>query len=246
MPAVSIASGHAVLGCFDRRPAMTAQRPPQSIMPEPEFAPPPGREPRGYFLALSSVSDAARFQQYRSVVSKLREVYEGRELVRAQRLIAVLGPASEEVLTIVEHPTVSQLRMLLSAPEYVELRDKLKSLAPGPTWIARGVWPLPEPALASAERRAYAVARFHLDNPVRHAQFRDLIGRLIVAYGGRILVRLDRSEPVSGPSDGRLLTLVEFPSLKALLAAVDSQDYKDMLALDLGHGERSLWVVEGV
>lgn len=219
---------------------------PVPFMPEPDIAPPPGREPRGYFLALSTVTDVARFHQYRSVVAKLREVYEGRELVRAARVLTVKGSATEELLTLVEHPTVSDLRMLLAAPEYVALGEKLRSLAPGPTWVARGLWPVREPLPPGPGPRAYAVALYRIEKPARFHQFRELIARVIAAHGGRFLVRLDPLERLGGPADDRLLSIVEFPSLRKLQFAVDSQDYKDLSSMDLGHGVPTIWVVEGV
>jgi uncharacterized protein (DUF1330 family) len=212
----------------------------------------PKGEPRGYFLALSQVSEVQRFQQYRSVVAKLRQIYAGRELVRTQPLVTVVGPPTEGVITIVEHATISQLRMLLAAPEYLALHEKLGTLAPGPTWAVPGVWPLPEPLFMPPPGvdpvlpRAYAIAQYRIDDPERLNRFRGLIARLVLAWGGRFLVRLEPLDPSGITPTDRFLTLIEFPSLKAVYSAVNSPDYQEMLAMGVGHGDPQLWIVEGV
>jgi uncharacterized protein (DUF1330 family) len=197
--------------------------------------------PFGYFLTLSAISDLPRFQQYRSVLAKLRGVYSGRDLVQARPVTSVIGRKADLRLTLVEHPSVEDARLLLSAPEYVAMTDVLKILAPGPVWLAKGVLPRPDP-LESEHPRAYVVTRSRIVDSVRLAVYQDLLVNLIAARGGRYLVRFDAAECLTGPADGNVLSVIEFPSMEHLQAGLQSPDFRDMMKMGIGITYEGFWI----
>ncbi|MFI5399840.1 MAG: DUF1330 domain-containing protein [SAR324 cluster bacterium] len=199
-------------------------------------------EPRGYFVALNTMTDAGAWHRYRPHLNRLREIHGGRDLVSAQPLVAALGPVPNSVLTIVEHATVSQLHRLLSNPEYRALSGKLAALAFGPAWAVPGVSPPPRALPEGHEPRAYLVARYEVIDLDRLQTFLDLIERLVASHGGRFLVRLQLSDNLAGPPDGWYLSLVEFISLRHLQQGIQSSDLRDMASLRTGHGAIEYWM----
>ena len=202
-------------------------------------------EPQGYFLAHSLVTDSRRFEQFRSVMTRLREVHKGTTLIQAQPVTSIIGAPVEGVVSLVEFPSISHLRRLLNDPEHVALAERLRPLAPGPTWVAIGVLPAPIRPVQTAEPFAYAIARFELADPNRLQTVKGLVGELVAKNGGRFLVRAQSAENLVGASDGWRLSIVEFDSRQQLHTALNSRDFQDMIKLSLGHGARTLWTLQG-
>jgi len=203
-------------------------------------------EPRGYFIVLSQVTDEERFETYRHVLAKLREIYGGRYLVRAQPIETFGRPSTGFRLTIVEHPTRTQLRLLLASPEYETLHRELGLVGAGPSWAVPGLSPPPAPLPPAPEPRAYAVTRTSVQDAARLERYEPLVAALVAAHGGRILVRTADVQAVSGPADLCRLAVVEFPSQAALRAALASRDMGDMRKIWEGIGRIDLWIAAGV
>ena len=91
-------------------------------------------EPRGYFIVHSNTAHAEHVEQHRAALTKLREVHEGRCLVRAQPTESLGGPRMGFRLTLVEHRTLTQLRRLLASPEYETLNRQIGFVGAGPSW----------------------------------------------------------------------------------------------------------------
>jgi uncharacterized protein (DUF1330 family) len=203
-------------------------------------------EPRGYFIVQSEITDAERFERYRYVLAKLRENYGGRYLVSAQAVETLAGARPAFRLTVVEHATLAQLRLMLASPEYEALHRQLGLVAAGPSWAVPGILPPPESLPPAQEPRAYVVARVTVQDPDFLNRYIPLIGSLVSAHGGRFLARTDDVQIVNGPAQPCRLAVVEFATMAELRTALASADFADLRQTWQGIGPIELWIAPGV
>ena len=93
---------------------------------------------------------------------------------------------------------------------------------------------------------AYVIANVEVKDPVRYADYRNMVLPTIQAYGGRFLARGGVVETLEGPWQPKRLVIVEFPSVERAKAWWGSREYAEAKALRQATSEGSLIVIEGV
>jgi len=93
---------------------------------------------------------------------------------------------------------------------------------------------------------AYVIANVEVKDPVRYADYRNMVLPTIQAYGGRFLARGGAVETLEGPWQPKRLVIVEFPSVERAKAWWGSREYAEAKALRQATSEGSLIVIEGV
>lgn len=79
----------------------------------------------------------------------------------------------------------------------------------------------------------------------RLADYARRAGPVLVAHGGRFLVRGDAVQAYEAGLRERIV-IVEFPSVEAAIAAYESPEYQAALALLQGVAERDVRIVPGL
>lgn len=105
--------------------------------------------------------------------------------------------------------------------------------------------PLPsvEGSISSA---AFVIAEIDVHDPVAYEEYKSEAARLIAKYGGRYLVRGGTTEVIEGqPPQGRLIVL-EFPSMAAAKAFLESDEYRPVAAVRHRSATSRLILAEGM
>jgi uncharacterized protein (DUF1330 family) len=94
--------------------------------------------------------------------------------------------------------------------------------------------------------KGYWIATYRsVSNPEALAKYARLAGPLLEARGGRILARGLPARTYESAQAQRSV-IVEFSSVEAAIAAYESAEYQEVLALLGGAAERDIRIVEGV
>jgi uncharacterized protein (DUF1330 family) len=94
--------------------------------------------------------------------------------------------------------------------------------------------------------KAYVIADVDVKDPVRYAEYRNMVMPTITAYGGRFLARGGQVDPLEGDWQPKRLVIVEFPSVERAKAWWSSPEFADAKALRQATSKGSLVVIEGV
>lgn len=93
---------------------------------------------------------------------------------------------------------------------------------------------------------AFVVAEIDVHDPVAYEEYKSKAARLIANYGGRYLVRGGSTEIIEGqPPHGRLI-VIEFPSIAAAKAFLESDEYRPVAAVRHKSATSRLILVEGM
>jgi uncharacterized protein (DUF1330 family) len=93
---------------------------------------------------------------------------------------------------------------------------------------------------------AYWLAVYHrVMDPVRLAQYGALAGPALEAGGGRFLARGTAARTLEGVENQRA-TVIEFDSVAQAVAAYNSPQYREALAVLKGAVERDVRILEGI
>ena len=92
---------------------------------------------------------------------------------------------------------------------------------------------------------AYLIASVDVKDPVRYADYRNMVMPTIAAYGGRFLARGGKVDILEGDWQPKRLVIVEFPSVERAKAWWSSPEYADAKALRQATSKGTLVVIEG-
>ena len=93
---------------------------------------------------------------------------------------------------------------------------------------------------------AYMVVQIKVTDPDKFARYREVVPRVVEAFGGRYIVRGATVEVLEGSHDGRRFVLFEFPSMDAIRTFWHSSEYADVKALRENAADIDVWAVPGV
>jgi uncharacterized protein (DUF1330 family) len=93
---------------------------------------------------------------------------------------------------------------------------------------------------------AYVIADIDVKDPVRYADYREMVGPTIKPYGGRFLARGGKVESLEGPWQPKRTVILEFPTVEQAKAWWDSAEYAPAKALRRATSQGSLILLEGV
>jgi len=93
---------------------------------------------------------------------------------------------------------------------------------------------------------AYLIGQGTHAVPEKLKAYRDAVVPLIEKYQGKYVIRRGALEVLEGKHDGRTITIHEFPSMEALRAFWNSEEYAKVKELRRGIVELDFWAVEGV
>jgi len=92
---------------------------------------------------------------------------------------------------------------------------------------------------------AYVIASVDVKDPVRYADYRNMVMPTIATYGGRFLARGGKVDILEGDWQPKRLVIVEFPSVERAKAWWSSPEYADAKALRQATSKGTLVVIEG-
>jgi len=94
--------------------------------------------PKGYWIAHATVTDQAKYDEYRAGVAVPFEKYDAKFLVRGGAAEVLEGAAKERHI-VVEFPSVEAARECFSSPEYQAAKAKRKGASENDVIIVEGV-----------------------------------------------------------------------------------------------------------
>jgi uncharacterized protein (DUF1330 family) len=92
---------------------------------------------------------------------------------------------------------------------------------------------------------AYLVANTHITDHARYDEYKRRVAPLIAKHGGRFLVRGGAHTVLEGAWQPSRLVVIEFPSMDALRAWYDSDEYAPLISLRQQAATGDLVAVEG-
>ena len=92
--------------------------------------------------------------------------------------------------------------------------------------------------------KGYWIARVDVHNDEGYKPYAAANPAIFKKFGGRIIVRAGKFEPVEGQSRSRNV-IVEFPDYESALACYRSPEYQQNIKLRLPHSTGDLIVIEG-
>lgn len=92
---------------------------------------------------------------------------------------------------------------------------------------------------------AYLAIQVTITDEARWATYRDAVGPLIAAFGGKRVSRGAGADLLEGRDDGRRIVLFEFPSMDAIHAFWRSPEYQPVKELRRGAATLEAWAVPG-
>jgi len=200
--------------------------------------------PRAYLICMRH--GVASVAPDGDALGKFSKTHGGLDLVCAAPVVTVFGPHTTALLTLIEFPSLDPAREMLRSTGNASPDSPPVSALPETSWAVLGVDPPAEHWPDFGGPRGYAVARYQIQDWERFQRFVGLIAQAVQAYGGRFLVRIQKPEPVLGPADDWLLTIIEFPSVTSMRVGLQSPDFHDMVALGLGYRTIQIWGAAGV
>jgi uncharacterized protein (DUF1330 family) len=93
---------------------------------------------------------------------------------------------------------------------------------------------------------AYVLARVAVNNPEQYKKYAEASSGVAAKFGGRFVARGGRSVVLEGPSEGRRLVIIEFPSLLHAQEWYQSPEYQNAKTLRAGAADAEFLVVEGL
>lgn len=79
--------------------------------------------------------------------------------------------------------------------------------------------------------RGYMIFELEITDPEAWAEYRAVAGPMMLAAGGRFVVRSEKVEPLEGDWTPATLSVVEFPSFEAAHEFYHSPEYAATIAL---------------
>jgi uncharacterized protein (DUF1330 family) len=92
----------------------------------------------------------------------------------------------------------------------------------------------------------YLIADVDIHDEAAYDEYRQQVGPLVDAHGGRFLVRGGNCRALEGDWAPRRLVVIEFPSAEALQGFYDSPEYAPLIALRQSATTSKLLAAEGV
>ncbi len=93
---------------------------------------------------------------------------------------------------------------------------------------------------------AYVIVNDEIQDQGTFSEFRERIGATVEAHGGRYLVRGGNVEVVEGTWSADRVVVIEFDSVGAAKAWLDSSEYNELKELRQRSATANVIVVEGV
>ena len=93
---------------------------------------------------------------------------------------------------------------------------------------------------------AYIVVQVDIKDPVRYADYRNMVPGSLAKYGGRFVVRGGQTDTLEGDWAPKRFVIVEFPSVEQAKAWWASPEYAEAKALRQATAETQMIVAEGV
>jgi uncharacterized protein (DUF1330 family) len=93
---------------------------------------------------------------------------------------------------------------------------------------------------------AYLFVSIEITDPVRYAEYVQLVPASLARYGGKYLARGGRAERLEGAWEPKRVVLLEFESFERALAWWSSEDYTGPKALRHSAAVTNMILVEGV
>lgn len=92
---------------------------------------------------------------------------------------------------------------------------------------------------------AYLISRVVVRDPAPLPAYIKGSVALATSYGARYLARAEQVEAADGSFTGDRLVLIEFPSMTALRAFWDSDEYQELRKLRLAGADGDVWLFAG-
>jgi uncharacterized protein (DUF1330 family) len=93
---------------------------------------------------------------------------------------------------------------------------------------------------------AYVIANIDVKDPVRYADYRQMVPASIEKYGGRFIARGGSIDVLEGDWHPTRLVIVEFPSAERAREWWDSAEYAEAKALRQATSTGTLLILQGV
>ena len=93
---------------------------------------------------------------------------------------------------------------------------------------------------------AYFVVQSTISDEAQYQKYREAVVPLIMKHGGKYIVRGAKVEALEGRHDGRRMVMFEFPSMAAIHAFWNSQEYVPVKKIREGAAVLDIWAVEGI
>ena len=93
---------------------------------------------------------------------------------------------------------------------------------------------------------AYLIGDIEIHDQATYDAYRDQVPELVVAYGGRFVVRGGKVTTLEGNWAAKRVVVIEFPTMEALEAFYHSDAYRPLLELRGKAANARMIAVEGV
>ncbi len=93
---------------------------------------------------------------------------------------------------------------------------------------------------------AYVIVDIDVKDPVTYKEYIGLAPAAVEAYGGKYLARAGRTEKLEGDWTPKRLVILQFESVEAAKAWLDSPEYKPIKRLRHAAASSNMVVIEGV
>ena len=93
---------------------------------------------------------------------------------------------------------------------------------------------------------AYVVVQVDIKDPVRYADYKEMVPASLEKYGGKFLVRGGKTHTMEGGWAPKRFVLVEFPTVEHAKAWWDSPEYRAARDLRWATAESQLIIAEGI
>ena len=93
---------------------------------------------------------------------------------------------------------------------------------------------------------AYVVVQVDIKDPVRYADYKEMVPASLEKYGGKFLVRGGKTHTMEGGWAPKRFVLVEFPTVEQAKAWWDSPEYRAARDLRQATADSQLIIAEGI
>ena len=93
---------------------------------------------------------------------------------------------------------------------------------------------------------AYVVVQVDIKDPVRYADYKEMVPASLEKYGGKFLVRGGKTHTMEGGWAPKRFVLVEFPTVEQAKAWWDSPEYRAARDLRWATAVSQLIIAEGI
>lgn len=91
-----------------------------------------------FFIVQSTITDEARFQQYRDAVIPMIEKFGGRYVVKGGKVEALEGHHDGRRMVIIEFPSMDAIHAFWDSPEYIPVKKIREGAATLDVWAVPG------------------------------------------------------------------------------------------------------------